>query len=317
LDPGINKPFDRIAKEFAEEAPAVFLRLLGIAPAGAEIVLEPLRPETAPQVVMPDYVASLSIAREAFRTLHVEFFLQYRDTVPVIIARYGGSLAWQYRRPVTSILVLLKNEGVPDEIPPVGEYAIGETKVTHPFRTVRLWELDPEPLLAGEDPGLLPWALLMKLSREEAERLGARIGASGNEQWIARFLTLGSLRYHRLELERMLERGGPGMGLVEAIVEGSSIVREQRELAAAEGLAKGLEQGLEKGLEQGLEKGQSVEARRILKLALAKRFPGLEDMSELDRIDGVTELESILLEQVLGGKDRDSVVRAIRRAVFS
>jgi hypothetical protein len=29
LDPGIKKPNDRIAKEFAEEAPLLLLRLLG------------------------------------------------------------------------------------------------------------------------------------------------------------------------------------------------------------------------------------------------------------------------------------------------
>jgi hypothetical protein len=31
-DPGLNKPFDRILKAFAEEAPELFLRLLGIIP---------------------------------------------------------------------------------------------------------------------------------------------------------------------------------------------------------------------------------------------------------------------------------------------
>jgi len=87
LDTGINKPFDRIAKEFAEEAPLVFLRLLGIAPPGVEITLEPLRAESAPQIVMPDYVSLLSIPGQEPCTFHVEFFLQYRNDVPSKMAR--------------------------------------------------------------------------------------------------------------------------------------------------------------------------------------------------------------------------------------
>ena len=180
MHPGINKPFDRIAKEFADEAPLLFLHLLGIAPPGSKVVLEPLRPETAPQVVMPDYVASLSIDGKNPCIFHVEFFLQYRKDVPTTMARYGGSLAWQYLRPVTSILLLLKDDSVPDDVPAFGEFGIGETRLRHPFRTVRLWDLDPEPVLTSGDPALLPWALLMKLGRDEAVRLGAQVGDSGN-----------------------------------------------------------------------------------------------------------------------------------------
>lgn len=316
MDPGINKPFDRIAKEFAEEAPLVFLRLLGMVPPGVEVKLEPLRPETAPNVVMPDYVASLTVAEQAVRTFHVEFFLKYGREIPSIVARYGGSLAWQYRRPVDSVLFLLQPHGVPDEIPARGEFVIGDTVTTHPFRTVRLWELDPEPVLAAGDPGLLPWAVLMRLGRNEAARLGEQIARTGNERWVARFLTLGSLRYHRSELEQML--GGPRMGLVEVIMEGSSLVREFSERAAgaalAEGTAKGLAEGKAKGLAEGRTEGQVSEARRLVRLALAESFPGLEQMPELDSIHDVAALESLLLRHALRGTDRAVVERAIRAA---
>jgi hypothetical protein len=300
VDPGINKPFDRIAKEFAEEAPEVFLHLLGLAGSGA--VLEPLRPETAPPVVMPDYVASLSSPGQETRTLHVEFFVRYRDEIPSIIARYGGSLAWQYRRPVLSVLLLLRNDGAPDKIPGAGECVIGETRITHPFRTLRLWEMDPEPLLTAQDPGWRPWALLMNASPEQAETLGAEIAASRNEEWIARFLLLGSVRYDRTELEEMLGRGGHRMGLMEAIVEGSSIFREQRDLAKAE------------GKEEGKEEGRSSEAARLLRLTLSSRFPGLERMPELDGIVSVADLESLLIDHAIRSHDRESVERAIRAA---
>ena len=305
--PGINKPFDRIAKEFADEAPKLFVRLLGIVPPGTTIALEPLRPETAPPVLMPDYVASLSIDGQDPFTLHVEFFSHYRKDVPAVVAHYGGSLAWQYRRPVRSVLFLMNNSGVPDEIPGTGEFAIGETKLSHPFETVRLWELDPGPVLSSGDPALLPWALVMKLGREEAEKIGAQIGRSGNEQWMARFLTLGSMRYDRGELEQMLggAGGGPGMGLVEVIMESSSLVRDAQERARVAGLA------------EGRVEGQSTEARRLLRLALSARFPGLETMPELDRIENLADLESLLIQHAFRSQDRDSMAQAILTAAAS
>src|ERR1035438_5680975 len=60
-DAGINKPFDRILKSFVDEAPSLFLRLLRLIPAGVEADIQPLRPETAPSMVLPDYVAVVRI----------------------------------------------------------------------------------------------------------------------------------------------------------------------------------------------------------------------------------------------------------------
>jgi hypothetical protein len=75
----INKPFDRIAKEFAEEAPHLFLQILGMVMPGEEVQLEPLRSETAPPMLMPDYVAALRLPDQEPCTFHVEFFVRYRD----------------------------------------------------------------------------------------------------------------------------------------------------------------------------------------------------------------------------------------------
>ena len=156
MEPGINKPFDRIAKDFDAEAPLVFLRLTGLVPPGVEAELSPLR-----------------------CVVHVEFFVVYRNGILEIMARYGGSLAWQCKVPVHSVLSLLCPDG-----------AIGPTRVTHEFRAVKMWELDPEPVLNAQDPGILPWAMLMQLSRAQAEKLGAEAGRTGNEEWIGRFLVL-------------------------------------------------------------------------------------------------------------------------------
>ena len=233
--------------------------------------------------------------------LHVEFFGRHRRTIPTAMARYGGSLCWQHLRPVESVLLLLSEQGAPEEIPEFGELVIGSTKVIHGFRTVKLWEQDPEPVLALGNPALLAWAALMRLGREAAAELAKSVRATGNDLWVARFLTMGSLRYDRREVEEML--GGLRMGLEEAMVEGSWIFHDAEKRAVARGQVE--------GEARGKELGQAHEARRLLRLALTSRFPGLESMPELDRIAKVDDLEALLLGPVMARADRSAVERAI------
>ncbi|HEY3838884.1 MAG TPA: hypothetical protein VGL72_20050 [Bryobacteraceae bacterium] len=128
-DAGINKPYDRILKAFVDEAPALFLRLLGIVPPGATIDLKPLRPETAPTVVMPDYVAMLQIDHDTPFIFHVEFFVAYSHDIPATMARYGVSLAAQYQIRVESVLVLLRPRRSPAHHPAPGSFQRQEDEV--------------------------------------------------------------------------------------------------------------------------------------------------------------------------------------------
>lgn len=286
----MNKPFDRILKDFADEAPEIFLRLLGIIPADADVEITPLRPETAPTVIMPDFVALLAVDRGRPFILHVEFLLSYHTDVPSTMARYGGSLAWQYRRPVKSILVLLRPRGVPKIVPEVGDFVIGVTCTTHPFRVVRLWEIDPRPLLERHDWRLLPWSVLMKSSDEEVRRIAEILARDGDEESVGRFLTLGSIRYDRSHLEEML--GASKMGLVEAILEGSSLVKEVADKAA--------------------EKAAMAEGRRLLRMILNAKFPGL-DSPDIDTIAATETLES-LITTASTSTDRPSMEQALTAA---
>lgn len=325
-DPGLNKPFDRILKAFVDEAPEIFLGLLGVIPPDAAFQITNLRPETAPAVIMPDFVASLVVDSGEPFIFHVEFLLAYHADVPATMARYGGSLAWQYRRRVMSILVLLRPQGVPDTVPEVGEFAIGETRTTHPFRVVRLWEVDPQPLLETDDWRRLPWSVMMKSSDEEVRRVAGILAREGDEESIGRFLTLGSIRYDRGQLEEML--GALRMGLVEAILEGSSLVREVVDKASkkataegtakglAEGTAKGLAEGTAKGLAEGLAEGRTTEARRLLRIALKAKFPGLETAPEIDSIVSTEGLE-LLLETAITSTDRSQIEQALAAAVLA
>ena len=109
---------------------------------------------------------------------------------------------------MSSVLVLLRPDGVPQNIPDVGHYNIGNTGTTHPFKTVRMWELDPSLILKTNNPKLLPWALLMKSTDEQIRSIATIVG-------------------------------GGRMGLIEAIVEGSWIFQEARAKGEEKGRAVG------------------------------------------------------------------------------
>ncbi len=305
-DSGINKPFDRILKSFADEAPVLLVRLLGVIPVGAEVEIQPLRPETAPSVVLPDYVAMLRTPSGEWSIFHAEFQYKYHRDLPQDMARYGGSLAWQYRSAVESVLVLLRPD-VPVEIPEVGYYNIGRTHTTHPFTVVRLWEIDPAPVLETNNPKLLPWALLMKSTDEQVRKIAWVVAHCEDDEAMGRFLTLGSVRYDRSSLDEML--GGGKMGLVRAILDGSSLVREEREQAASEGRVEGKAEGLE----EGQAKGRTAEARKFLRLLLKKNFPDLESPPEIDHISDVATLDG-LIERAFEAPNSDSIRDAILAA---
>lgn len=219
------------------------------------------------------------------------------------MARYGISLWLQYGLRVNSILVLIDPERTPEIAPSgqvMGRHSNFGSVIAHPFRVVRSWELNADPVIDSGDLRLLPWALLMKSTDEQIRKLASLVAASGDEEAIGRFLTLGSLRYHRDVLQGML--GGARMGLVELIMQESSLVKEFTDRARIEGKAEGK-------AEAGVET-----ARRMLRRSLASRFPGLEEMSEIDRIATVDVLETLLVDAVLNSPDRAHAEEAIRLA---
>jgi hypothetical protein len=303
-DSGINKPFDRILKAFADEAPRLFLRLLGLP---SDVDIQPMRTETAPPMAMPDYVATLRRGGKEV-IFHAEFEARYHSGIPLDMARYGLSLVWQHHLPVESVLVLLRPEGTPAKVPEVGCYKIGGTETRHRYRVVRCWEMDPTPVLDTGDPRLLSWALLMKSTGEQVRRIGALVGSGGDEEALARFLILGDVRYDRSALQEMLG-GGKMSGFDKAYLEASNTAREIRAKAWAEGAAVGKAEGIV----EGQTKGKVNEARHVLRIGLRAKFPKLEQLPEIDRISSAEQLEA-LVENVFRSNDERSVHAAIMAA---
>ena len=95
------------------------------------------------------------------------------------------------------------------------------------------------------------------------------------------------------------------MGLIEAILEGSSLVREVREKAA--------EEGREDARKQGFEQGRTSAGRWALRIVLKSRFPGLDTMPEIEMISAAEALESLIETSILS-TDRSAVEHAIAAA---
>ena len=109
--------------------------------------------------------------------------------------------------------------------------------------------------------------------------IASTLALQEDDEALGRFLTLGSVRYDRKALEEML--GGGKMGLIRAILDGSKIVQEEREQAAAAAQA------------QGQAQGRLEEARKFLRLMLKKHGPELASMPEIDTITDIGVLESL------------------------
>ena len=84
------------------------------------------------------------------------------------------------------------------------------------------------------------------------------------------------------------------MGIVEFLWENSKILTEFKVKADAESRAD--------------------EARRLLRAALASKFPGLQAMPELDQINKLAPFEDLFVHHVISGSTRVAVRRAIQKA---
>jgi predicted transposase YdaD len=107
------------------------------------------------------------------------------------------------------------------------------------------------------------------------------------------------------------------MGLVRAILDASSLVREERASARVEGREEGRIEGRTEGRAEGrIEgkvEGEAAEARKLLRIALRTQYPDLLVMPEVDQITKVEALES-MIEAVLCGSSQDTIRRTILAA---
>lgn len=149
--------YDNLLKYIAETHAAALASWLLGRPVGDKVKL--LKTELSLQPIRADYMALYDLDEEI---LHAEFETDPGDSDPPLPLRMLDYFVRTYRRErklVRQIVIVLAETAadIPDE------FHVGETR--HRYRVVKMWEQDPEPLLA--DPGLVPLAVLAKTDKPE------------------------------------------------------------------------------------------------------------------------------------------------------
>lgn len=254
---------DNICKHLAETYPDPFASWLLGTPIHDLGPVEVIKTELGAEPIRADFVA---LVRDAGTILHIEFQL----TVPAPNATplglrmldYWVRLHRKYRLPVHQGLVHIR----PTSAPTPDVYEVDRTR--HAFDVVRLWEIDPEPLLANE--ALLPLAALARTADREAllstvaEQV-RRIEPPAHRREISSIVQLLAGLVSSSEVIRAMF----GENMLKESVVYQEIIQEGLREGEAKGLAAGLREGEAKGLAEG--------ARLSLLDVLESRFGDVPD----------------------------------------
>ena len=252
--------YDNLCKYLAETYPAAFVRWLARhypeLPHDMEAAeVEVLKTELPVEPIRADFVTFI---RAAGVLLHIEFHLDPASDPPLAfrMLEYWVRLFRRYRTPARQVVLLLKSTPAAREMP--STFTAGMTH--HGFHVLRLWEVEATELL--DDEALLPLAVLGKadsdeaLLRETAARVEQMTDASQRANLSACAQVLAGLRFDR-ELIRALFR--------EEAMRESVIYQEI------------IERGLAQGVERGLAQGSHLEAIRLARTQLERRFGPLPE----------------------------------------
>ncbi len=148
--------YDNICKRLAAEYPEAFVHWLlavdevGIQKLPTELNKEPIRAD------------ALYLLPELEQILHLEFQTEPQSSPPLPLrmldyfVRLYRQYGWQYSYTIEQVVIFLKPTN--NDAAYLQQFAVGNT--IHRYRVIRLWEQDPEPLLAN--PALLPLAVLAR-----------------------------------------------------------------------------------------------------------------------------------------------------------
>lgn len=275
--------YDNICKYLAEQYPRNFARWLFSAESTeiqvlkTELSLEPIRAD------------SVTLLQTSNQILHLEFqTLPPTDTpMPLRMLDYWVRLHRQYRCPIEQVVIYLKY--TTSESAFVEQFVAANT--WHRYRVIRMWEQDPQPLLA--DSALLPLAPLAQTDspRGLLERVAtqvANIESTDQQQNVSACVQmLAGLRFEK-NLIRQLFR--------EEIMRESVIYQDI------------LQKGLQQGLQQGKQEGELAVVLRLL-----TRRIGTVDTEVQERLRGlsIAQLED-LAEALLDFSDATDLENWLR-----
>ncbi|MGH9837662.1 MAG: hypothetical protein ACREEM_02635 [Blastocatellia bacterium] len=267
-----DKPYDQAFKFLAEQDAESLLVLLGYLQPGEQAEIEVLPRELRAAAILPDQPYRVVTARE-HSIVQVEAQAWFDNSM---LARYGdyGVRSWiSHRLPVRCYVLLLTSRGLPKGFRTQGVIDAGDIQIKVRYRLIKLWQISARKVLAMNREHLLPFVPLMRGGREEleisAQRLSQVPDESQRSEMGVHFLMLGGLRYNRVDLLELIGR--------------KSMIT--------------LEQLRESSFYQFVEEeGELKNAREMLLMLAAKRFPDLKLSEEVDRIRDLEALKRLGLE---------------------
>lgn len=238
--------------------------------------------------------------------LHVEFQLRGKAEMAHRMFVYASRIVAEYGLVPLGVLVYL-TETRPIATTPFVSTIPGRKGLRHDFAVVRLWRVDPAPILAGGLSGLLPIVPLMRgATPEQLPQLAERvvelpdIDALQRGDLISVLATFGTLRFPRINIWEWLRRSTMLTELMDELIEDSPFLRQIHEAAAAE------------GREEGREQGRLNEARVLLREVAQTRFPELPeaDLAPIETIASLDRLHSLVRDWYVCQTHRPSVTRS-------
>jgi predicted transposase YdaD len=203
----------------------------------------------------------------------------------------------------------------------------GKEIITHHFDVVRLWELDPAPILTGGLSGLVPIVPLMRGARPEqlptlAEQVLElpELNALQRGDLVSMLATFGALRFPRIDIWEVLRSSTMLSELMNELIQDSPFLRKIHDDAEVhgreEGREAGREEGREAGREAGREEGRLLEARSMLREMAQARFPEIRD-ADLAGIDSIASVERLhaLIRATVSSDSAQSLLLAVGEAL--
>ncbi|NEO01499.1 MAG: DUF4351 domain-containing protein, partial [Moorea sp. SIO3I7] len=253
--------YDNICKYLAEEYPSEFFQwLLGEEPRDIQV----LKTELSSEPIQAD---ALTVLQSTNQILHLEFqtLPPSEPPLPFRMLDYWVRLHRKYRCPIEQVVIFLKS--TTSDLVFNNEFR--DTNTWHRYRIIRLWEQDPQPLLANR--ALLPLATLARSNRpnlllEQVVAEVDRIEEQGQLRTLAACVdVLAGLRFEKDLVRRLLR---------EEVMEESVTYQDI--------------------IQKGRQRGKQEEAVLIVMRLLTLRL-GLLDPVLQQRIEGlsITRLEEL------------------------
>ena len=301
------KPYDAVSKRLIELRPSDWVAFLGLPPGAVSIEDADLSTITA----FADRL--IRVETPTFSYLVHNELESGKDTadLPLRLLHYNASVLLKRRLPVVSTVFLLHKGSNSPAITGAFEVpgADGVTYFSFRYNVVRVWQLDPDELLAG---GLatLPLAPIANVRATDLPRIvrtmRARIDseaasdAEAAELWTGTNVLMG-LRYNtafRTQLLKGVRR-----------MRESNTYREILDEGRAEGRAEGREEGRAAGINEGARKGALHEARRLL-LRLGVRRLGVPNAAVETRVETIDSLAALeaLMDRILDVETWDDLL---------